>query len=57
MIGQKSGTLDRGIGEPVKIGSVLPGRALLIIVLSVLIGGFGAVMLALILPVREDKSA
>ena len=54
---QNSGTLYQGIGEPVKIGSALPSKAKLMIALSVLIGGFVAVMLALILPVREDKSA
>jgi len=54
---QNSGTLYQAIGDPVKIGSMLPGRSLLIIVLSVLIGGVVAVMLALILPTREQKPA
>ncbi|XDZ65413.1 hypothetical protein AB8880_10865 [Alphaproteobacteria bacterium LSUCC0684] len=54
---QNSGTLFQAVGEPVKIGSALPGRSLLIIALSVLIGGFVAVMLALILPPRQDKLA
>jgi hypothetical protein len=54
---QNSGTLYQALGEPVKIGSALPSRAILIVALSVMIGGFIAVVAALILPGRTQKSA
>ena len=57
---QNSSELYHALGAPTLTGEIWPPRAPLYLVLSILIGGFIAVILALILPVRakdEDGQA
>ena len=57
---QNSSELYHALGAPTLTGEIWPPRAALYLVLSILIGGFIAVILALILPVRakdEDDLA
>ena len=46
-------TLSRALGSPHKAESLLPKNSMLIIVLSVLMGGFLAAVMALVLPSRN----
>jgi hypothetical protein len=52
-----AGELHQALGSPVTIGSRFLPRALIILVLTTLIGGFVAVVLALLLPGRQKDSA
>ena len=52
---KNNATLSRAPGSPHKIGSPLPKNSILIILLTVLAGGFVAAVMALILPSREAQ--
>jgi len=50
---KNNATLSRALGSPHKAGSILPKRSMLIIQLSILVGGFIAAIVALLLPPRD----
>jgi hypothetical protein len=50
------GELHQALGAPIITGSLLPPRARLILALSIVLGGFLAVVLALLLPGRKSDA-
>lgn len=52
---KNNATLSRALGDPHVAGSLLPKNSILIILLSVLVGGFVAAVAALVLPSRDAK--
>jgi hypothetical protein len=52
-----AGELHQALGAPITTGSLLPPRAPLILALSIVLGGFVAVVLALLLPGRQRDAS
>ena len=51
---QNNKTLSQSLGSPHRAGSLIPKRGILIILLSVVAGGFIAAVLALVLPEKRS---
>lgn len=54
---RNAGELHQALGAPITTGSLLPPRAPLILALSIVLGGFVAVVLALLLPGRQRDAS
>jgi hypothetical protein len=52
---QNNKTLSQSIGSPHRAGSLIPKRGILIILLSIIAGGFVAAVAALLMPDRQTK--
>lgn len=53
---RNAGELHQALGAPITTGSLLPPRAPLILALAIVLGGFIAVLLALLLPGRKSDA-
>ena len=54
---QNNKTLSQSLGSPHRAGSLIPKRGILIILLSVVAGGFIAAVAALLMPVRQTTKS
>jgi hypothetical protein len=53
---RNAGELHQALGAPITTGSLLPPRAPLILALAIVLGGFIAILLALLLPGRKSDA-